>query len=154
VLPANRLILSNSTLAFQGQVMFIPIRATLLSIFVVGLLAAPSLAHDNVFARISSAPQVANVGGSVRVISSVKNADDRPQLVKVQVWLLRPWGQQELVGTSEVELRSGQQMYVGTPGTIPRTVNPGPHTIGIVIYTQSGRFIADSRPIRILPPRD
>ncbi len=133
--------------------MFIRNKIGLLSLLLVSLLAVPSLAHDNVYARISSAPQHAQVGGAVRVISTVKNASDRPQRVRVEVWLLRPWGQQTLVGTSEVELRSGQQKLVGTPGSIPTTVAPGPHAIGIVIYTQSGRYIADSRPIRILPGR-
>jgi hypothetical protein len=131
--------------------MFVRSRISIFALLLVSLLAVPGLAHDNVFARITAAPQHAHVGGAVRVISSVKNAGPRPQLVKVQVWLLRPWGQQALVGTSEIELRPGQQKYVETPGTIPETVAPGPHTIGIVIYTPSGRFIADSQPIRIFP---
>lgn len=134
--------------------MFICDKKCLLSLLLLSFLAAPSLAFDNVYARLTSAPQQANVGNSVRVISAVLNAGRGPQRVRIQVWLLRPWGQQALVGSSEIQLRPGQQAHVGTPGVIPETVHPGGHTIGIVVITDSGRFIADHQPIRILPARE
>ncbi len=120
---------------------------------VIGSQAALVVAQDRVLGRLTSVPPAAQVGGAIRVISTIKNASPELQRVMVSIWLVRPWGEQVKLGESVVELRSGAAQVVGVAGSIPHNVNPGPHSLGLVIGTQSGRAIVDTRVIRILPPR-
>lgn len=129
-----------------------PLFFLLIAAAVCGSHLSPANAHNPVLGRITSAPNTAQVGGAIRVTSTIKNLSATPQRVVVSVWLVRPWGEQVKLGESSVALRAGATQLVGVPGEIPRTVNPGPHSLGLVIGTQNGRVLADSRLIRILPP--
>lgn len=133
--------------------MSLKIGSLVIGVFCFTALVELSLAQASTGLRgaITSAPDAAAVGSEIRVGAILHNGGTRPVAVQAQIWLVRPGGGAHGLGRVEVALRPGQRTAVVIPGKIGSDAALGPNRLALVIVAQPGRFIADSRSIRILP---
>lgn len=100
---------------------------------------------------ITRAPNSVRLGSELRVGATLHNGSTQPVTVQAQIWLNRPGGDAVAVGRVEVLLPPGQRRAVVISGEIGPEVATGPNRLALVIATPRGRFLADSRPILVLP---
>ena len=120
-------------------------------IFLVGQTSVD--AADGLRGAIAISPSSASVGEPFRVKAILYNGGSDRVRAEAQIWIVRPWGEFYKLGTARVELRPRQRQSVVIVCRAGREVPVGPHAIGLVIASPGGRFIADTAPIRILPPQ-
>jgi len=107
-------------------------------------------ADSGIRGQIIRSPESAVQGSEIRVEAGLFNGNNLPRSVRAQLWLIRPNGGATALGGKVVQLRPDQRLNLVIPGRIGLDAPVGPNRIALVIVTREGRWIADSKPIRIV----
>ncbi len=115
------------------------------------VVPAVARSEDRLRGSLTSSPEAVRIGSEFRVTGIVFNGAEHPQRISVSIYTIRPWGEHIKLGEKIVELRPRERKTVVIPCVVPRQTEPGLYSIGMVIRSEHGRFIADTKVMRILP---